>query len=354
MTMSVATPNSNGLMGSRHAELVQTTMIWCGTSAGSANAQVISPEFAPLSLTGHPSFVFVAGFTNAGPLTLSFGNAVSLGAVSVRRPDGTACAGAEVQAGYVYTVVLDANGYFRLVGSPSLGAAPVWGGTSTGSANAQVVTPSPAVSTLSPGQIVNFIAGYTATSATPTLQVSSLAPVTLIRRSGAPLGSNDLVAGQLVEALYDGANLRLLTEAPVYSLVIGDAEDGATGGWSGQSQTTITNTTEAAKSGSRSYKVVCLGGGANFWSAFAVPVIPNKPVTLSVFCNQLAGGNMVARLATNASDGTDLGGGSRSLTTGWARYIFTLMPTIQTVYLQVYSPTGTASTTYVDDISILQ
>lgn len=117
MTIPNASPLNGGLMPARLAELAQTTFIWSGTSTGSANAQTITPEFAPLALTGHPSYVFVAGYTNTGALTLAFSNApAGMGTVSVRRPDGSACAGGEVQANQLYSVMLDSSGFFRLTG----------------------------------------------------------------------------------------------------------------------------------------------------------------------------------------------------------------------------------------------
>ena len=84
----------------------------------------------------------------------------------------------------------------------------LWGGTSGGAANAQTLTPSPAITAYVAGQMFRFIAGFTSTGAV-TLQVSGLAsPVTcLMKNSKVALGTlAPVMAGLTYEALYDGTN----------------------------------------------------------------------------------------------------------------------------------------------------
>jgi hypothetical protein len=86
--------------------------------------------------------------------------------------------------------------------------AIIWCGTSGGSANAQTLTPSSAITTYVAGQMFRFIAGFTSTGAL-TLQVSGLAsPVTcLMKGSKVALGTlAPVMAGLTYEALYDGTN----------------------------------------------------------------------------------------------------------------------------------------------------
>jgi len=86
--------------------------------------------------------------------------------------------------------------------------AIIWCGTSGGSANAQTLTPSPAITAYVAGQVFRFIAGFTSTGAV-TLQVSGLAsPVTcLMKNSKIALGTlAPVMAGLTYEALYDGTN----------------------------------------------------------------------------------------------------------------------------------------------------
>lgn len=85
----------------------------------------------------------------------------------------------------------------------------LYGGTSTGSANAQVVTVPATVTSYANGQTVSFIAGYTNTGAT-TLQFNTLSAVNLVKGpTPSSLQAGDLIAGQLYTATYHGGAFRL-------------------------------------------------------------------------------------------------------------------------------------------------
>jgi len=89
--------------------------------------------------------------------------------------------------------------------------AIIWCGTSGGSANAQTLTPSPAITAYTAGQVFRFIAGFTSTGAV-TLQISGLAsPVScLMKNSKVALGIlASVTTGLTYEALYDGTNFLL-------------------------------------------------------------------------------------------------------------------------------------------------
>lgn len=134
---------------------------WAGTSGGAANAQTLTPS-APLpSLTGNPSYEFLAGYSITGAATL---NVSGTGAASIRRADGTAAGGGDVVAGTKYVVTL-VSGQWRL-SSGAAGAGPVWYGTSGGAANAQTLAGP--LTTLAGNSSVEFIAGQTNGSATRT------------------------------------------------------------------------------------------------------------------------------------------------------------------------------------------
>lgn len=96
------------------------------------------------------------------------------------------------------------------------GGTPVFiGGTSTGSADAQVVaSTTPIGYSLTTGYRVTFIAGFTNATRTPTLNVNGTGATT-IKRVGAaglePLGIGDIIAGNVIEAIYDGTEFVLLT-----------------------------------------------------------------------------------------------------------------------------------------------
>ncbi len=76
-----------------------------------------------------------------------------------------------------------------------------WGGTSTGSANAQDIAPATPANALFDGMQVAFIAGYTNTLAM-TLAVSGLTAEAVVRYDGTPTVGNDIPAGALVRATY--------------------------------------------------------------------------------------------------------------------------------------------------------
>lgn len=79
----------------------------------------------------------------------------------------------------------------------------LWGGQSTGSANVHTVTVPATVNVYSNGQRVSFIAGYTNSGAT-TLQLNALGAVSIVKGHNAiSLQSGDIVAGQLVDCVYE-------------------------------------------------------------------------------------------------------------------------------------------------------
>jgi hypothetical protein len=82
---------------------------------------------------------------------------------------------------------------------------------STGSANAYIMTPSPAVSAYAAGQIYNFLANFGNTGAA-TLNVNSLGANNIYKVNGATaLASGDIASGQLVTVAYDGTQFQMLS-----------------------------------------------------------------------------------------------------------------------------------------------
>ena len=84
----------------------------------------------------------------------------------------------------------------------------IWCGTSTGSANSQILTPASAITSYVVGQAFSYQAGFTNTSAL-TLAISGLPPVT-VTQSGSPLVGNATQANSINLVLFDGTNLQLL------------------------------------------------------------------------------------------------------------------------------------------------
>ena len=88
-------------------------------------------------------------------------------------------------------------------------------GTSTGSANAQILTPSPAVTSIITGQEFSFIVGFTNTSAM-TLEISALTYNVKVGGLNTVLGN--MVAGMVALVAFDGTNLQLINPQPSYGL----------------------------------------------------------------------------------------------------------------------------------------
>jgi hypothetical protein len=79
----------------------------------------------------------------------------------------------------------------------------LWGGQSTGAANAQVVSVPATIGSYSTGQQVTFIAGYTNTGAT-TLQFNALAAASIVKGpTPSSLQAGDLIAGNIYTATYE-------------------------------------------------------------------------------------------------------------------------------------------------------
>ena len=84
-----------------------------------------------------------------------------------------------------------------------------WCGTSGGSANAQTLTPSPAITAYVAGQRFAFVAGFTTTNAT-TINISGLGTRNIIKSTGTTLAQSDIVASGLYEIIYGGSDFVLL------------------------------------------------------------------------------------------------------------------------------------------------
>jgi hypothetical protein len=80
-----------------------------------------------------------------------------------------------------------------------------WCGTSGGAANAQTLTPTPAITAGTGGQVFTFIAGFSNSAAT-TMNISGLGAQAVTTRAGAALVGGEIVAGSLYTIINDGAS----------------------------------------------------------------------------------------------------------------------------------------------------
>jgi len=118
-----------------------------------------------------------------------------------------------------------------------------YGGTSSGSANAQTISLTLAPASYTAGLGVSFIAGFTSTSTTPTLNVNSLGAITMKRLDGSALQFGDIVAGGSYYAFYNGTNFLVENNTTTTSLDTGWFPVNES--WTYASATTITVPTDA-------------------------------------------------------------------------------------------------------------
>lgn len=76
--------------------------------------------------------------------------------------------------------------------------------------DAYAITPSPAITAYGAGQHFTFQAG-TANTGPATLAVSGLAATPILKAGSVALETGDIVSGQVVEVVYDGANMQLIS-----------------------------------------------------------------------------------------------------------------------------------------------
>lgn len=122
-----STPSSIGTLWMPWAgnALQNATIIWCGTSGGSANVQTFTPTPAVAAYVAGQTISGIAGFTNTGSLTV---NVSGLGAILVKRDSPTGpipLTGGEWVAGNVVTLKYDGT-YFQLTDT-DLGALALLG-----------------------------------------------------------------------------------------------------------------------------------------------------------------------------------------------------------------------------------
>jgi hypothetical protein len=152
-----------------------------------------------------------AGVPCSLPFTLTNGTLADATQVMANYNALVACLGNAAAAG-ANNDITALNGLTTPI-TPGQGGTNVYiGGTSTGSANAQVVaTTTPNSFTLAAGQRVVFLPGFTNTGAT-TLNVRSTGAIAVTRLTPngvIPLVGGELVSGQITEALYDGTEFVL-------------------------------------------------------------------------------------------------------------------------------------------------
>lgn len=189
--------------------LNQTSSAIYAADGGASSSYAITLSPAPASYVTGMVVYFKPNTTNNGAATL---NLNSLGAKTIKKDQGADLAANDLKANQIAQVIYDGTNFQLL--SPIYGTLGQNGGAiyaaDTGSANAYVVTLSPAPIAYVAGMVVRFKASFQNTGSA-TLNVNSLGAITLKKSVSTNLASADIAVGQLVEAVYDGTNFQVIS-----------------------------------------------------------------------------------------------------------------------------------------------
>lgn len=90
--------------------------------------------------------------------------------------------------------------------------ASLYGGNSTGAANAYAISLSPALLVApATGQLVSFIANHTNTAGAATLNINGLGTAPIVRKNGQTPGGGEILSGSLVVLQYNGTSWLIVT-----------------------------------------------------------------------------------------------------------------------------------------------
>lgn len=171
----------------------------------------------------------------------------------------------------------------------------VYGATSGGSANAQTLTLSPAITAYAAGQRFSFLAGYTNTAAA-TLNVNGVGAKNIFNAAtGAAIGAGEVVVGRAYEVLYDGTQFQLLND--VTPIQNGDyIWLGTTGGTATAMTATATPAITAYKAGQKFRMKVGSGLGSTSGTPISHTLSINGLAAKNIACND--GANTSPTLGT--------------------------------------------------------
>lgn len=199
-----------------------STTTWGGTSGGTANAQTLTLTPAITAYVAGQRFGYFAVATNTGALTININGA---GAKAVQWRN-LALTGNEIEINAAVEIVYDGTAFqsVQLAGNatsraqaPTLGqvqdGTARWAGTSGGTANAQTLTLTPAITAYVAGQTFRFNSGF-ANTGSVTLNINGLGVKSLLTSSeGLNLIPGQLTAGLIAEVIYDGTQFRIINSA---------------------------------------------------------------------------------------------------------------------------------------------
>lgn len=176
--------------------------------AGAGDTYSISLAASPATYIAGQIFSFKANTANTGASTL---NVNGLGAKAIKKNVSDDTETGDILANQINTVIYDGTN-MQLQSAPSGGVqqsgGAIYAGAAGGVANSYSVALSPAPSAYATGMTINFKAD-TANTAAANINVNSLGAKALKKEYDQDLDSSDIVANQMVTAIYDGTNFQL-------------------------------------------------------------------------------------------------------------------------------------------------
>lgn len=207
---------ANDLTAGTMQALAQTATIsgsyYQGTDTGSANAVQVATLIPTLTtpVAGQVFLITKGTASNTGAVTMQIAGGAT---ISVVYEDGSPLnAGdwaANAAAQLYYT-----GGVFQFLACEVNPAVRTFFATDSGTADALVITPVPAVPALNTNVALQIIKGTSPNATTtPTINVSGLGAKTITRFDGSACVAGDLPANALIPLKYDGTNMRLVWPA---------------------------------------------------------------------------------------------------------------------------------------------
>jgi hypothetical protein len=102
----VSAAGANGVTAA--VDVQQQTYVYCGTGGGTANAITLTPSPALASTPDGTALEFKASANNTTAVTI---NPSGLGAVALKKPDGSALTGGEIASGSIYRIVKNTSNW---------------------------------------------------------------------------------------------------------------------------------------------------------------------------------------------------------------------------------------------------
>lgn len=191
-------------------------------ATGTLSAGVYSVALSPVATAYTAGMVvrFKADSSNSGAVDI---NVNAIGAANLWTRAGAELAANDILANQIVEAVYDGTNFYvmHVISAGEITATHATEAlrsgvhqyaADTGTANTYAVTLSPAATAYAAGMTVRFKATNANTGAS-TLNVNTIGAINIKKQTGAALQANDIVAGQMVQVMYDGTNFQLTSLA---------------------------------------------------------------------------------------------------------------------------------------------